>query len=221
MKVLMIAPHADDEILGAGGTIAKFVAEGHEVFVCVVTTGQVAMFPEDTLAQLRNEALDAHQFLGVKKTIFLDFPAVMLSEVPQHRINSRILEVIDEVKPNISFIPHNGDIHLDHSLVSQASMVGLRPIRNHKVLEIYAYETLSETEWNIPQSNNAFLPNTWVDISEYLDKKLVAMNIYLTQLKQFPHPRSLEAIKALARVRGSTVGVNAAESFSLVRRIIL
>jgi len=116
----------------------------------------------------------------------------MLNEVPVHELNRRIQEVINEVKPNIVFIPHYGDMHLDHYIVSQSSMVGLRPIGKNKTLEIYSYETLSETEWNIPHTSNSFLPNTWVDISNNLNKKLDAMSLYTTQLKEFPHPRSLE-----------------------------
>ena len=112
-------------------------------------------------------------------------------------------------------------MHSDHRIVSSAAMVGLRPINSHKVLEIYSYETLSETEWNIPSVKNVFLPNTWVDITKYLDKKLEAMGMYATQIKKFPHPRSLEAIESLAKLRGSTIGVHAAEAFSLIRRIII
>lgn len=221
MKTLVIAPHADDEVLGVGGTIAKHIDEGNDVYVCVVTSGHPTMFPEDILKQLRKEALSAHELLGVKETYFLDFPAVMLSEIPKHEINGKILDIINEVQPDIVFIPHYGDMHLDHYIVSQASMVGLRPIREHKVLEVYSYETLSETEWNIPHASNTFIPNTWVDISNYLDKKLKAMNTYSTQVYEFPHPRSLEGIESLAKFRGSTVGVNAAEAFTLIRRIIL
>lgn len=221
MKTLVIAPHADDEVLGVGGTIAKHIDEGNDVYVCIVTSGHPTMFPEDILKQLRKEALSAHEFLGVKETFFLDFPAVMLSEIPKHEINGKILDTINEVQPDVVFIPHYGDMHLDHYIVSQASMVGLRPIREHKVLEVYSYETLSETEWNIPHTSNTFIPNTWVDISNYLDKKLKAMNTYSTQVYEFPHPRSLGGIESLAKFRGSTIGVNAAEAFTLIRRIIL
>lgn len=221
MKVLVIAPHADDEVLGVGGTIAKYIDEGHEVYVCIVTCGHPMMFPEDILKELRNEAISIHKFLGVKETYFLDFPAVMLSEIPVHEVNNKILDVIKKSQPDVAFIPHYGDMHIDHYIVSQAAMVGLRPIMNHKVLEVYSYETLSETEWNIPHTSNVFIPNTWVDISKYLGKKLEAMDMYSTQVTKFPHPRSLEGIESLAKLRGSTVGVNAAEAFCLIRRIIL
>lgn len=221
MKVLVVAPHADDEVLGVGGTIAKYIDEGHEVYVCVMTTGHPSMFSQEILDKLRLEAIATHKFLGVKDTFFLDLPAVMLSEVPKYKVNKKINEVIDNVQPDIVFIPHFGDMHLDHYIVSQAAMVGVRPIKEHKIIEVYSYETLSETEWNIPHVANAFIPNTYIDVTDYLDKKKKAMEHFTTQLTEFPHPRSIETIESLAKLRGSTIGVRAAEAFCLVRRIIL
>lgn len=221
MNVLVVAPHADDEILGVGATIAKYVDEGHDVYICVVTSGHPSMFSKEVLKKLRSETIDSHKYLGIKETFFLEFPAVLLSEIPKHEINAKINTVLDEVKPDVVFIPHYGDMHLDHYIVSQAAMVGVRPIKDHKVLEVYSYETLSETEWNVPHVSNVFIPNSFVNVSNYLDKKLKAMSYFTTQLTQFPHPRSLEAITSLAKLRGSTVGVNAAEAFCLVRRIII
>ncbi len=221
MKVLVVAPHADDEVLGVGGTIAKYFDEGNEVYVCVVTTGHPSMFSQEVLDKLRNEAIESHKFLGVKQTYFLDLPAVMLSEVPKHEVNKKINEVIDEVQPDIVFIPHFGDMHLDHYIVAQAAMVGVRPIKDHRILEVYSYETLSETEWNIPHVTNIFIPNTYIDITSYLDKKKKAMEYFTTQLTEFPHPRSIEAIESLAKLRGSTIGVKAAEAFCLIRKIVL
>lgn len=221
MNVLVVAPHADDEILGVGGTIAKYIDEGHDVYVCIVTSGHPSMFHKEILEKLRREANDSHQYLGIKETFFLELPAVMLSEIPRHKINEKIYDVIEKVRPSIVFIPHFGDMHLDHYIVSQSTMVALRPIYEHKVIEVYSYETLSETEWNIPHMNNIFIPNTYIDISDYLEKKIKAMNYYTTQIKEFPHPRSLETIESLAKHRGSTIGVKAAEAFCLIRRIIL
>lgn len=221
MNVLVVAPHADDEILGVGGTIAKYIDNGYNVIVCVVTKGHKSMFPQEMLEKLRIEAINAHKFLGIKETIFLDFPAVMLSEIPKYEINAKINSVIKKIQPEVVFIPHYGDMHLDHYIVSQSTMVGVRPINKHKILEVYSYETLSETEWNVPHVTNVFIPNTYVDISDYLEKKLEAMKHFTTQLKEFPHPRSLEAIESLAKLRGSTVGVKAAEAFSLIRRIVI
>ena len=220
MNILVIAPHADDEVLGVGGTISKYIDEGHDVYVCVMTTGHNAMFSQEILSKLRLEAIKSHRYLGIKKTYFLDLPAVMLSEIPKYEVNEKISNVVDEILPNIVFIPHFGDIHLDHFIVSQAAMVSVRPIKKHKVMEIYSYETLSETEWNVPHVANVFMPNTYIDITKYIEKKKMAMKYYSTQLTEFPHPRSIEAIDSLAKLRGSTIGVKSAEAFCLIRRII-
>jgi LmbE family N-acetylglucosaminyl deacetylase len=221
MNVLVVAPHADDEILGVGGTIAKYIHEGHNVYICIVTCGHSSMFPQDMLDKLRCEVKDSHRYLGIKETFFLELPAVLLSEIPKHEINKKITNVIDNIKPDVVFIPHFGDIHLDHYIVSQSTMVGVRPIKQHKILEVYSYETLSETEWNTTHISNVFIPNTYVDISHYIEIKVKAMSYFTTQLTEFPHPRSLEIIESLAKLRGSTIGVRAAEAFCLIRRIIL
>lgn len=216
MKVLVFAPHNDDEVLGVGGTIAKYVAQGHEVYICEVTKSNT----DEEIKEERSEALAAHQLLGVKETIFLDFPIVTLRETPLVKINAEFLKVVEDIRPNIAFIPHKGDMHMDHTVVSHSAMVALRPINGIKVENIYAYETLSETEWNLPTVDNAYIPNVWSDISKFIGIKKEAMNCYQSQLKQPPHPRTLEIIEALAKLRGSTVGVPFAESFMLVRRLI-
>src|SRR5699024_2090172 len=118
---------------------------------------------------------------------------------------------------DIAYIPHKGDMHLDHKMVAESAMVALRPVNSPQLKAIYAYETLSETEWNIPSVDNAFIPNVWCDITDTIDKKLEAKKCNKSQLLNFPHPRSLEAIRALSKFRGSTVCVNNAESVMLVR----
>ncbi|KEF38871.1 putative LmbE-like protein [Schinkia azotoformans MEV2011] len=213
MRILVIAPHNDDEVLGVGGTMAKFAKMGYEVYVCEITSSPI---PEK-VDNIQKEALKAHNILGVKETIFLGLPVVGLKETPSADINSKILEVVDRIKPNIAFIPHKGDMHIDHGEVARSSMVALRPVNNPQLKAIYAYETLSETEWNTPSIDNAFIPNVWIDISNTIDIKLQAMECYQSQLKEFPNPRSLKAIRALAEFRGSTVCVNSAESFMLLR----
>lgn len=216
MRVLVFAPHNDDEVLGLGGTIAKFSKMGYEVFVCEFTSTSVI----DRVKLIQKEALEAHKVLGVKETIFLGLPMVGLKEMPTVDINSKVLEVVESIKPNIAFIPHKGDMHIDHAEVAISAMVALRPEKNPQLKSIYVYETLSETEWNIPTVDNAFIPNVWSDISDTITLKLEAMSCFKTQIKEFPHPRSLEAIEALSKFRGSTICVNNAESFMLVRNII-
>lgn len=219
MRVLVIAPHPDDEIIGVGGTIAKRVNAGDEVYVCVVTKGQEIMFDRDYIEQGREECRKADAMLGVSETIFLDFPAVMLETVPRYKLNSGISDQIQRIKPDEVFIPHRGDMQLDHQMVVDATMVAVRPRGNYYPKRVYAYETLSETGWNIPNSVNDFIPTVYEDISKFIELKLDAMSLFESQLAQFPAARSIEAIEALARFRGATVNVKAAEAFSLVREI--
>ena len=207
MRVLVIAPHPDDELIGAGGTIAKRSRRGDEVYVCVVTKGTPPIFSEDFIEQGRKECRMADTMLGVKQTIFLDLP------------NGKIDEVVKKIKPDEVYIPHRGDMQIDHQMVVDASMVALRPKFSHVVKRIYAYETLSETGWNIPNAANEFIPTVYEDITDTFSQKMEAMGIFKSQLSDFPAARSLGAIEALARYRGAMVGVAAAECFSLIREI--
>lgn len=218
-KILVIAPHPDDEVLGVGGTMAKRVQAGCEVYVCVVTKGCPPLYQEKVVEDGQARCREADQLLGVKETIFLDFPAVMLETVPRHQFNGKIFGVVQRIKPDEVFIPHWGDMQLDHKLVVGSCMVAFRPKYEHKICRIYAYETLSETGWDVPAADNMFIPNVYEDISEHLDTKIAAMECFPRQLAEFPAARSIGAIRALAAYRGATVGVKAAEAFSLVREI--
>lgn len=217
MRVIVFAPHNDDEVLGVGGTIAKYSQNGDEVFVCEITSWLENI---DQTNIIKKEAVDAHKILGVKETLFLDFPVVHLKETATHVKNQRFIEVVNDIKPEIAFIPHIGDMHVDHGETAQAAMVALRPLNNTQLRAIYTYETLSETEWNIPNTVNDFIPNVWSDIETTYEKKIEAMKCYKSQLRVFPHPRSLDAIEALAKLRGSTIGSQYAEAFACVRERI-
>jgi N-acetylglucosamine malate deacetylase 1 len=220
-RVLVIAPHPDDEVLGVGGTMAKFASEGAEVYVAIVTKGYPPDFTEETVQKDRAEALAAHQVLGVKETIFLSFPAARLDSVPHCEVNSQLIDLLQKLHPDIIFIPFNGDIHLDHQRVFLSALVAARPNSSYAPKVIYAYETLSETNWNAPYLTPNFVPNVFVDISPYLETKMKAMQMYASQLKPFPHERSEESLRALATLRGSTVGCFSAEAFYLVRQIFM
>ena len=223
MRELVFAPHPDDEVLGCGGTIARDIADGAEVTVCIVTSPKPPVYdnkkavesgwPHLIYPQIKN----AHELLGIKETIFLQFPCVLLENEPRHIVNGKISEVVQQVKPDVVFIPHFGDMQKDHTIVSEAVMVAVRPKYVHIPRYVYSYECLSETEWNIPHVINSFIPNTFVDITDYLQKKLDAMACFTSQIGDFPNPRSLQAVEALARLRGSTAGFRAAEAFALVR----
>lgn len=219
MKVLVIAPHPDDEVIGVGGTIAKRVNAGDDVYVCVVTKGVTPLFQEKFIEKTRQECCEADAKLGVKETIFLDFPAVMLETVPRYEFNGKISEVINSIKPDEVYIPHRGDMQIDHQMVVDAAMVAVRPRGNNYPKRVYAYETLSETGWNIPNIVNEFIPTVYEDITDTYDVKLEAMAIFESQLSVFPEARSIGAVEALAKYRGATVSVKAAEAFSLVREV--
>jgi len=175
-RVLVIAPHPDDEILGVGGTIARLAHEGYEVFVVIVTRGDPTMFDPVFIEKGRQEALEAHQLLGVCDTIFLEgFPAALLDTIPHCRLNDALQEVLHNLTPDILFVPFYGDVHIDHRLIFESVLVATRPNNVHQVKAIYAYETLSETNWNAPPITPGFLPNTYIDISAFLEVKLRAM----------------------------------------------
>lgn len=219
MRVLVIAPHPDDEIIGVGGTIAKRANAGDEVFVCIVTKGTMPLFSEEQVKQVQAECREADALLGVKETIFLEFPAVMLETIPRYEFNGKLAEVVQRINPDEVYIPHRGDMQIDHQMVVDSAMVAVRPRGNNYPKRVYAYETLSETGWNIPNTVNEFIPTVYEDISDTFGVKLKAMDIFKSQLAPFPKTRSIGAIEALAKYRGSTVSVLAAEAFSLIREV--
>ncbi|MGB6301511.1 MAG: PIG-L deacetylase family protein [Rivularia sp. (in: cyanobacteria)] len=220
MKVLVIAPHHDDEVLGVGGTIAKYAAEGAEVYVAIITRGYPPEYTEESCEQDVKEAHKAHKHLGVKETIFLSFPAAKLDTIPHRDVNVQLSNLVSKIQPDLLFIPFIGDIHLDHQRIFLSSLVAARPNNPNAPKAIYAYETLSETNWYAPYVTPNFVPNVFIDISEHLETKLQAMQMYASQIKSFPNERSEETLRALATLRGSTVNRFAAEAFYLVRQII-
>ena len=217
MKVLVIAPHHDDEVLGCGGIIAKYAKEKNDVYVCIATKASEPLYTKKDDEIDRKECENAHKLLGVKKTIYFDFPAAMLEDVHRYELNDAFIKLIQDIKPDEVYIPHRGDMQIDHKMISDACMVALRPRYEHHVKRIYAYETLSETEWDIQNSTNAFIPNVYVDITKYIDVKINAMKAYKSKICKYPNPRSKEGIKALAMHRGSTVSKEYAEAFMLIR----
>ena len=219
MTTLVLSPHPDDEVLGVGGTIAKLARDGHAVQVVIVTKGD-SLFDPQFIERGRVEARRAHEILGVTATHFLDdFPAAKLDTVPHFQLNARLDSVMRELSPETVYIPFAGDVHRDHQAVAEAAMVVCRPIDGSSVRQIFAYETLSETNWNAPGITPAFAPNVFSDVTDTIQRKLDAIAAFRSQLRPFPHERSVEAVEHLARYRGATVGVGAAEAFLLVRWI--
>jgi LmbE family N-acetylglucosaminyl deacetylase len=220
MNVLIVAAHPDDEVLGCGGVTVRHAARGDRVYVVVVTRGFPEIFSPEIDEEDRQHAREAHEILGGAEIFFLDFPAPRLDTVPGHELADAIREVIFSVNADVVYTPFGGDLHGDHKATYLATLVASRPINNCPVRRLLCYETLSETDWASPLDDSAFKPTVFVDISEVLERKLQALACFRNELKQPPHPRSLRAIEALARVRGSTAGLMAAEAFMLVREII-
>lgn len=220
MKILVIATHPDDEVLGCGGTMARSASKGDEVHVLVVTRGIPELYPAEFIEKIRAELHEAHNVLKVTQAHFLDFPAPKMDTVPQHELADGIKNIIEEIGPQTIYLPHGGDIHVDHRAVYLATLVAARPMDSSMVRQLLCYETLSETEWAPPTRDSMFIPTVFVNIADHLETKLKAMSCYRSQLRSSPHPRSLETIRSLAQYRGATVGYPAAEAFSLIRQTI-
>jgi LmbE family N-acetylglucosaminyl deacetylase len=214
---LVIAPHPDDECLGVGGTMAELARGGVEVTVLTVGGHLPPLYPPDVHVTARADAQRAHDLLGVKRSVFLDLPAVLLSQYPVAEMNGAVQKVVDDVRPSMIFLPFP-DRHVDHRAVFQAGMVASRPIRAGLDVSVVAlYETLSETHWNAPGAESTFAPNWTVDISASIEQKIEAMSQYRREVSPFPGPRSLEALRALALFRGSQSGFAYGEALQIAR----
>ena len=218
-RVLVVAPHPDDETLGVGGTIAKYSAQGDEVFVLMVSGHLPPIYSRKAYEETVSEAYSAFSVLGVEKSEFLEIPATMIGDQPLHEVNARISKVVNDFNPHIVLCPYP-DRHIDHRLVFDSVMVATRPVGVGRDIEIVAaYETLSETHWNAPHIEPNFTPNWVVDISDHISKKLNAVECYKSQISEFPGPRSIEAVEALAIFRGTQAGFGYGEGFHIVRMI--
>ncbi|MHA7819594.1 MAG: PIG-L deacetylase family protein [Erythrobacter sp.] len=218
-KTLIVAPHPDDEVLGCGGTMARLADGGQEVHVAIVTRGYEPAFSSDSVDQVRAELAEAHKILGVTQCHFLDLPAAALDTLPGAELNAAIGNLVRKIAPQTLFLPFLGDIHRDHQLIFTAGLVAARPRGPDVPRRIYAYETLSETNWAAPGITETYAPNVFVDISETIERKLSAFGCFESQVKPFPDERSLKTIESLATVRGSTVYLPSAEAFMLIREI--
>jgi N-acetylglucosamine malate deacetylase 1 len=218
-RILVVAPHPDDETLGVGGTIAKYSAQGHEVFVLIISGHLPPIYSRKAYEETISEAYSAFSVLGVEKSEFFEIPATMIGDLPLHEVNGRISKVVSDFNPQIVLCPFP-DRHIDHRLVFDNVMVATRPVGVGRDIEILAaYETLSETHWNAPHIEPNFTPNLVVDISDYIDAKLAALKCYESQITDFPGPRSIEASESLARFRGTQAGFAYGEGFHIVRMI--
>jgi len=217
MRVLVISAHMDDEILGMGGTIAKHVAAGDEVTVCIVCKRAYDhQFDPQVVEEEKEAARRAAKVLGYQDIKFLELRDELLDE----RLLDIIVpleECILKVRPHVVYTHHRGDSNQDHRAVFQASMVVCRTISQYKVLRLLCYEVPSSTEQAPPFPEYAFQPNFYVNISEFLEHKIEALQAYKRELREFPHPRSAKGIEVLAQKRGMEIGFQAAEAFMMLR----
>lgn len=216
--VLVVAAHTDDEALGCGGTIAKHVAKGDSVYTVFLADGVTSRpcASENDQAERHIAACRAQEMLGIKKSFMLGFPDNRMDSVALLDIVQELELVVDEVKPQVVYTHHYGDLNIDHRITHQATLTACRPFPGSLVKEIYAFEVLSATEWNTP-GNYTFTPNLFVDISDYIQTKMNALSAYELEMRVAPHTRSLENTEQLARLRGNSVGVAFAEAFYTVR----
>lgn len=219
-RTVVVAPHPDDEVLGAGGTIARLSAEGGEVHVVVVTEGKPPAYGDEMVRVVQSEAREAHGLLGVRQTHWLGLPAAALAETAHADLNSALFRIFESLRPKTVLLPFVGDIHIDHQLIFLASLVASRPHNKGFPERILAYETLSETNWNAPYLTPNFVPHVFVDITDTLAAKVDAMRCFRSQLRNAPHERSIATIEALATLRGATVLAHAAEAFVLIRHVL-
>ena len=219
-NVLIVAAHADDEVLGCGGTIARHVAEGDVVNVVFMADGVGSRGDGETYQhQRRNQARDeALEILGVSECNALDFPDNRMDSVPLLDVVQALEPIIEQVQPTRVYTHHSGDLNVDHCVTHQAVMTACRPMPGSSVREILTFEVMSSSEWATP-SVAPFVPNTFVDMSDYLPKKLEALAAYEMEMRSAPHSRSVAHIEALARHRGNCVGVDAAEAFVVIRMV--
>ena len=217
-RLVVIAPHPDDETLGAGGTIARFAAAGAEVSVLIVSGHLPPLYPEAAFEETRREAEAAFRVLGVTRFEFLKVPATMVHEMPVAELNGKVTNFVRAAAPELVLIPFP-DRHIDHRIVFDSSVVATRPVGQNPPRMVMCYETLSETHWNAPGIEPAFVPDFHFDITAQMEKKIQALECYASQVKSAPS-RSLDATRALARFRGSQMGCEHAEAFKMVRAII-
>lgn len=223
-KILVIAAHADDEVLGCGGTISKLAKQGADIHIMFLADGVFSRDKEKSILQHDHKtrqlsAKKACNILGVNKVSFEEYPDNKMETIPLLSIVKSIEKIISIHQPEIVFTHHNGDLNIDHQITNRAVMTACRPTPQHSVKQILFFEVLSSTEWQIPGTFPVFLPNWYVDISSELDCKIKALKAYKNELHPWPHPRSVRGVLYLSRYRGTSVSVEAAEGFILGRNL--
>lgn len=219
-RVLVVAPHPDDETLGCGGTIMRHRADGDDVSWLIVTAMKSDLgFTADRMAAREQEIATVAEAYGFAATHRLDFPTCRLDTFSASELIPHVAESLNTISPNIVYLPFRGDAHNDHRVVFDTFSAALKWFRTPGIQRILAYETLSETGFSLAAEGAGFQPNVFVDIADYLEGKIAMMAHYQGEMGAFPFPRSDRAIRALAALRGSQCGVEAAEAFMLLKEV--
>jgi len=223
--VLVIAAHPDDEVLGCGGTMARLAASGHGVHVAILGEGitsrhdQRADADPALLARLRESSHRAGAILGARSVQTFGLPDNRFDSVDLLDVVKIIERLVQDIAPRTVYTQHGGDLNVDHQVVFRATLTATRPVGGSPVQAVYAYEVPSSTEWAFQRFAPAFRPNVFVDIASTVSKKVEALGCYDGEMRAFPHPRSAEALHAIAKRWGAVAGVRAAEAFELVREV--
>lgn len=225
MTTLVIAAHPDDEVLGCGGTIAQLSQSGEDVYIAIFGEGITSRYQQREQADstlldtLHADSRKAAVLLGARDLFLFSLPDNRFDTVPLLDVVKRIEELIERLQPQVLYTHSGGDLNIDHVVLHRAVLTATRPLAGHVVKDVYTFEVPSSTEWTFQQFQPSFVPNVFVDISIGLERKIEAMQVYESEARHFPHPRSPEALRVIAQTRGSMVGLQAAEAFQLIRSV--
>ena len=218
-NVIVFAAHPDDEVLGCGGTILKHVSDGDNVTVVFISDGESSrVIKEDSIEARCTAARKASNILGCNQPIFLNLSDNMLDTYPLLEIIKKIEEIILKFEPNIVYTHYYNDLNIDHQITCRSVLTACRPLPNSLINSILLFETPSSTEWG--ETRDIFVPQKFVNISDFIKVKRKALEAYKDEMRDFPHPRSYKAIEAIDSFRGATAGYNSAEAFEIYRKIL-
>ncbi len=224
-KILVVAAHPDDELLGVGGTVRRLSDEGNEVYALIMAEGITSRSDKreesdfNELDALKEDSRKACETVGYKDVEFCGLPDNRMDSLDLLDVIKKLTPYIEKYSPEIIFTHHHGDLNIDHRITNEAVLTCTRPMLGEKVRKIYAFETPSSTEWNYNYTE-PFTPNVYYDITQTVDFKIKGMDCYKSERREYPHPRSGEALEALAKMRGSQCGFEKAEAFMLLRECI-
>ena len=225
-NILVVAAHPDDEILGLGATIKRLTNEGCTANVLILGEGLTSRkdnrseTQKDDLNKLKSQSVAAAKTVGYSNVEFSDLPDNRFDSIDLLDVIKIVQRYVEKYQPDTIFTHHFGDLNIDHRITFEAVITACRPVNNNCVDNIVCFETPSSTEWNFKYGDSSFRPNLFYDVDKTLEFKLRAMECYLTESTEYPHPRSSEALSVIAKRWGTVVGVNAAEAFEIIRCIV-